>query len=378
MVKYIYTLAFICFGFSSAFAQNCTGCTTTLTGTVSTPQTVLFGQKLCISPGATLTGVLAIVGGEVCNEGSIESLSIAISSGGILHNYGTISYPNLTMHGIGIDGSTLHNHGTINSGQVAIAGTNSVLINESVLNMENFAFGAGLATAPPFPVGTNNGTMDVAISFGMDSATFDNNGNLTVGVMANGDNGNFSNHQYMSIGQDIGNSGQFYTVCMIPVGNDFANSGVMTGPTTGCGGFEVVGVTGNSGDYAADNSFLDFCDQSGNTGFDGNTGTLGANVTHCQCSSNCMPISGVDEVTNNSLIAVYPNPFTESAILDLPASNGNYTFELYNYAGSLIRSENSITGETYRIERNDLASGFYQFKLIQNNGKTFVGKLIVR
>lgn len=89
---------------------------------------------------------------------------------------------------------------------------------------------------------------------------------------------------------DFTNQGTVLNWGVISVAN-FTNQGTITGPTaTGRGRFRASGYTVNSGDFGADDSYLDFCDATppaaAGQGFDARGGTIGRNVTYCASGDN--------------------------------------------------------------------------------------------
>ena len=78
-----------------------------------------------------------------------------------------------------------------------------------------------------------------------------------------------------------------------------------------------------------------------------------------------------------------PNPFTETAIFELPLSieqnNKSFSgdFELLDMTGKVLKRD-KINGLQYIFERKDLPSGIYVFRISNQNGPLSIGKLIVQ
>ena len=88
----------------------------------------------------------------------------------------------------------------------------------------------------------------------------------------------------------------------------------------------------------------------------------------------------VDKVTfRNMNVKVFPNPFSETAILDIEGDKliKVSKFSLYDMMGREVRSEN-FEGNHFEFERKDLSTGIYVFK-IENDGQRIAsGKFVVR
>lgn len=85
------------------------------------------------------------------------------------------------------------------------------------------------------------------------------------------------------------------------------------------------------------------------------------------------PVPEYPEVT----ISVQPNPFSEFAdfILD-GAPQGNKSFELYDSMGRLIYQDQFIDESIYRLYKNELSTGIYFYKILNNNRLLISGKLV--
>jgi hypothetical protein len=79
-------------------------------------------------------------------------------------------------------------------------------------------------------------------------------------------------------------------------------------------------------------------------------------------------------INENSRInaALYPNPFSEAAILQLTTPVNNATFELFDAAGRCVRTE-TFSGSSLLFYRRELANGIYFFRItsdtVEANGK---------
>jgi hypothetical protein len=76
---------------------------------------------------------------------------------------------------------------------------------------------------------------------------------------------------------------------------------------------------------------------------------------------------------------LYPNPFYNYATLFFDnRNNQTCKLEIYNVNGRLVRTIDAITTNRIRIERNDLPTGFYYYKLYVNNNILSVEKFIIQ
>jgi len=80
-----------------------------------------------------------------------------------------------------------------------------------------------------------------------------------------------------------------------------------------------------------------------------------------------------------STAKVYPNPFTEFCIVEFEnAENLPCKLELYGPTGIRVLIVENITGNSLRIERNDLKKGLYFFKLSNIHGVIGKGRFMIK
>ncbi len=86
----------------------------------------------------------------------------------------------------------------------------------------------------------------------------------------------------------------------------------------------------------------------------------------------------IQEVKNQSL-NIYPNPFSDYCMIDLSSisDHENLTIEIFNMQGVLMRSISDIRETKLKIERGNLSSGIYFYRLRNENEFLSQGKLIV-
>lgn len=86
--------------------------------------------------------------------------------------------------------------------------------------------------------------------------------------------------------------------------------------------------------------------------------------------------NNVQEVTNSSRIAVYPNPVSEGFTIQLPG-NGNWTIRLHDIAGRVVYTNHLLNQNKARITRQDWISGLYFVQVLAENGKSFQTQIVI-
>ena len=88
---------------------------------------------------------------------------------------------------------------------------------------------------------------------------------------------------------------------------------------------------------------------------------------------------GIHETSNNSFVNVYPNPFSTSVTISINTQDIRYktAFIVYDLLGQEVL-QSAITDPRFEIQRGDLQSGMYFYKLITASEVTGIGKLIVK
>lgn len=310
-----------------SFAQ-CTSCTTTISGTDPADRVVGLGQTLCIQSGGMATGrILISSGGKVCNQGHIHNTNILIMAGGELDNYGMIMSDSLLVSG---PGAVLNNFGSITDDRLAATGGGTI---------------------------NNNGSISFSI-FGDSTCTVNNQGTFTAALdLAQGFGGNFNNTGRVTVGRDFYNSAgaTFTTSCMVSVQRDWYNTGVINGPASGCGGFDITGQSLNTGTIGA-SGHVDICDAGHPaSGLDGNTGTT-TGITFCQCHTSCVAL-GIAEASEAFSFDIYPNPATEVIHLNLSAAAVSAT--LTDLLGHEILTQEISGRSSVDIPVSSLSNGVY-------------------
>lgn len=330
-MKKLYTMLMLSFAGIVAQAQCSSGCSTTISSASSINYYITAGQKLCIAPSGTVTGLIAVSGGTLCNQGTINTSNVLITGGGTYMNYGTGNIDSLLITG---SGSSFVNHGT--------------LVHQRMATTDH-------------AVSDNYGTVDVDY-LGDSIGTYTNYGNLTIHQsIFNSYNSAFLNKAYMKVNADFLNSygATFATECMIDIGHDWYNSAIINGAGSNCGGFHIANGSYNSGTVTISGGAVDLCDAGNSTHIDANTGTIASGVTYCSCTNNCAAPTGVKEYADAKIMSLYPNP--SGGIVHLRYSEAPQVVDIYNATGQLVMSvknESPQAGEML-LHTESLPGGIY-------------------
>ena len=89
-------------------------------------------------------------------------------------------------------------------------------------------------------------------------------------------------------------------------------------------------------------------------------------------------MNAIDEYDRNKFVQVFPNPFDNRFNLKLDKPCFNCGFELTDVTGKILYSQTLGVETDYSFERNNIAPGFYLYKIKQHNNVVQTGKLIAR
>jgi hypothetical protein len=381
-------------------AQSCTSCSLTISTAWATPVVAAPGVVVCITATGSVSGDILLSGGTVCNEGSISSVNILINSGS-LTNYGSMDISNLAVTGgsfvneglASIDSlsqsgglATVTNSDSL-SGLAHSVFNNSFFQNDGdygVINTSVFYgarfFNNGMVYNNNFSVFYNYDATHTSelINFATGNiftdslsvyqAIFENYGSTIIRYdFSMAGTANVNNFEYWRVGRDFSNdTSLLFTDCMIHVGRNWSNRGIMTGPSTGCGGFSVQGLTGNFGLFGAAGN-LDMCDESNPGSFDLNTGSLGAGVTFCTCTDTCTYHVGIQETTpfidGLASLRISPNPASGNIMIDFESTENTQALllltDLYGRRIAEFPLSVSTGSNTMSIETENYSPGLY-------------------
>lgn len=76
-------------------------------------------------------------------------------------------------------------------------------------------------------------------------------------------------------------------------------------------------------------------------------------------------------------VSVSPNPFTAQTVFQSQNSLTDATLILYNAAGQQVKQLTNISGNSFIVQRDNLACGLYYFQLLQNNQVHTGDKLVI-
>ncbi|MBL7934959.1 MAG: T9SS type A sorting domain-containing protein [Bacteroidia bacterium] len=87
-------------------------------------------------------------------------------------------------------------------------------------------------------------------------------------------------------------------------------------------------------------------------------------ATYTQSVSTC---TGIEEVTNNNLVSIYPNPANHFITVDVPDTNDGTIVYIINALGEIIATENA-TSSNITLNIDNLTNGIYFVKIESKNG----------
>lgn len=89
--------------------------------------------------------------------------------------------------------------------------------------------------------------------------------------------------------------------------------------------------------------------------------------------------SGLDENGNTKEISIYPNPVSNQALIELFNNNdGNLSLEVYDLTGRKMDINYSVNVNGIKLQRGNLATGQYIFRVINKDKMVYTGSLIIR
>jgi hypothetical protein len=86
---------------------------------------------------------------------------------------------------------------------------------------------------------------------------------------------------------------------------------------------------------------------------------------------------GIQEIKNNLHFSLFPNPFSSSATLMLSAPVLNAKLSIYDMIGKEVKRIENLNGKEIIIQKENLKTGMYFFKIEDNKGFVGNGKFVV-
>ncbi len=88
-------------------------------------------------------------------------------------------------------------------------------------------------------------------------------------------------------------------------------------------------------------------------------------------------VSGIHDLPHPiDQVAVFPNPVQQTATINMPAGINELAFYLFDATGKQVLYQPDVAASNYTIDRANLPSGMYFFKLQDSDGRTKTGKIL--
>ncbi|NVO03031.1 MAG: T9SS type A sorting domain-containing protein [Bacteroidetes bacterium] len=95
------------------------------------------------------------------------------------------------------------------------------------------------------------------------------------------------------------------------------------------------------------------------------------------CIQTGQTSSGISENSGSPTFSMFPNPFITSTTIQTIGDLKNATLTIYNSYGQTLKQVKNISGQTVSLSRDNLPSGLYFIRLIEENKIIAVEKLII-
>lgn len=109
--------------------------------------------------------------------------------------------------------------------------------------------------------------------------------------------------------------------------------------------------------------------------FDYNSGVVTNTVTTTVATATAL--KGVANNTNTVSVKAYPNPFDNYTQIVVDGLKDKYDFELFSVTGQLERKISSIQTNQFILNRDDLATGMYFYRISVTGKEAAYGKLVI-
>ena len=87
--------------------------------------------------------------------------------------------------------------------------------------------------------------------------------------------------------------------------------------------------------------------------------------------------TGENEITEKSLVSIFPNPFSSQTTLNIDKNLHNATLTVNNYFGQAVAQIKNINGRTITFDRGNLSSGLYFIRLTEDNKIIATEKVVI-
>ena len=88
---------------------------------------------------------------------------------------------------------------------------------------------------------------------------------------------------------------------------------------------------------------------------------------YCNFTCGCGSLSGISEINHQSTLNLYPNPATDNITINYTTTSKNYTINIYNAMGSLVKTISSKNTAVNTINIGELSSGIYLLNITDGN-----------
>ncbi len=103
-------------------------------------------------------------------------------------------------------------------------------------------------------------------------------------------------------------------------------------------------------------------------------------TTPIDADTSCVPVlpTLINKIEALNFTAkLFPNPFSQQAVIRLEKELHGATFNLYNIYGQLVESKNNLSGKEIILNRENLGSGIYIYEVTDNKKRIFTGKAVI-
>ncbi len=89
--------------------------------------------------------------------------------------------------------------------------------------------------------------------------------------------------------------------------------------------------------------------------------------------------AGIEPSNETEQLLVYPNPVTNSAIVNIPNTNGEHLVaKLFNSSGQVVKEMHHVHGPTFTLNRGELATGMYFLVIYKEEKRIGFAKVIMK